>query len=259
MAKSTLGRAAAKLITSQIDTLFDRVKSRYLGPDAFERRGDKRLYIGYVPDLTLQGLYTAAANAEYTKPDRGVMDSLARIAEGFLDASREKTKAKVMANIEQFLREADASGEPADLETVLGGQLADVFGTARSDIDRILDSESTHARNLGTLEGINTVAAANGIEDPSVYFIVSRDKELCEECKRLHLMPDGVTPRVWLLSEVGHGYHRRGENAPKMSGLHPHCRCGCASILPGYGFDKDGGISYVERGHNELKRQREEE
>lgn len=259
MARPVIGKAAAKMIGAAVDHVFDKVKARFLGPSNVEQRGPKQIRIGYVPDLTLQGLYANSASQEYARPDRGVMESLARVAEGYLDANREKTKAKIMANIDQFLRDADAQGVDTDVETVLGGQLAELFGTARSDIDRILSSESNHARNIGTLEGVDTVAAAHGIEDPSVYFIVARDDDRCDECTRLHLLPDGVTPKVWLRSEVGAGYHKRGQDNPKLSGLHPFCRCGIVGILPGYGFDKSGSISYVSHGHNELERQRDEE
>jgi hypothetical protein len=253
VAAPTLGKGAVRLIHRAIDGLFDRVKGRYLGPGAV---GPKRIFISYKPELTLQGLYSAAAGEERARPDEGVMGSLVRIAEGYLDASRAKTKARVVAAVQQFLRDAAAKGRGADVETVLGGQLADVWGQVTGDIVKILDTEATHARNIGTLEGITKVSAAAGIEDPVVYFIVVRDTETCAECLRLHTLGDkAMTPRCWYLSEVGNGYHRRGEEVPKIGGLHPHCRCTLATLMPGYGFI-GGALRYVGRGHNELVKQR---
>jgi hypothetical protein len=80
----------------------------------------------------------------------------------------------------------------------------------------------------------------------------------CDECKRIHLMPDKITPRAWKLSEVSAGYHKKGENFPCMSDLHPHGRCTMVTILPGYGFDADGKVTYITHGYDILKEQRGE-
>ncbi len=250
----SLGKGAVKGIHAAVDKLYDRIKARYLGPNA-KLSQDKKIYIGYRPHLTLQGLYNAAAGEERTRPDPDMVDSLARIAEGYLDASRAKTKAKVTSSVEQFLRDAQRKGVDTDLETVLGGHLADVWGQATHDITRIMDTEANHAKNMGTLDGITKVNAAAGVEDPVVYFITVRDKERCAECTRLHLLDDEVTPRCWYLSEVGHSYHHRGEPNPKMGGLHPHCRCSLATLMPGYGFI-GGALKYLGKGYNELRKQR---
>ena len=39
------------------------------------------------------------------------------------------------------------------------------------------------------------------------------------------MLPDGITPRVWKMSEMGSGYHKKGDSSPKIGGLHPRCRC----------------------------------
>lgn len=243
------------MIERAIDNLFDRVKGRYLGPQA-AKLVDKRIVIGYKPELTLQGLYGAAAAEERTRPDAGIQDSLVRTAEGYLDASRAKTKARIVTAVEHFLREAEYNGIDTDVETVLGGQLADLFGQTTQDLHRILDTEATHARNMGTLEGIVKVSAAANIQDPVVYFIIVRDGDACAECVRLHTLQDKpLTPRVWLLSEVGHGYHTRGDSNPKIGGLHPFCRCTMATLMPGYGF-VGAALRYLGKDHSELKKQR---
>ena len=95
-----------------------------------------------------------------------------------------------------------------------------------------------------------------GDEDPVVYFVTVRDEHLCAECRRLHLMEDGSTPRLWRSSEVGHAYHKRGDPDPKVHGLHPHCRCTPVSLAPGYGFDAAGRPTFVRLGHDALAEQR---
>lgn len=254
----TLSRAAVKLIGQSVDQLFHRVAARYLGPDYLKKWGNKTIAVDYRPGLTLQELYSSAAGEERSRPDTEVMDHLARIANGYLDATREQTKARVVAHVDRFMRDAEEEGTETDLETVLGGHLYEVFGKARADVVRILDSENTHARNLGSLEGITKVSAAMGVEDPTVFFIVVNDEHLCDECRRLHLLEDNITPRVWKLSEVGSGYHKRGDPNPKIGSLHPHDRCSLAQVATGYGF-RGGGIAFIAIGHDEFARQRGED
>lgn len=251
----TLSKKAVAAVEEAVDGLFDKVTARYLGPDAAQR-GDKTITIGYRPDLTLQSLYHAAAREEATRPHAESVESLADIARGYLNLARQTTKMKVVRAVESFLRDAQAKGESPDVATVLGGQLADVWKTSTYDVTKILDSEAIRARNLGTLEGITKVNAAAGIEDPAVFFVVVRDSNRCEECTRVHLLPDGVTPRLWRMSEITSAYHVRGDDKPSWCGMHPHCRCTPATMMPGYGFDKAGMVTFISRDHDEFEKQR---
>ena len=78
----------------------------------------------------------------------------------------------------------------------------------------------------------------------------------CSECARLHLMPDGITPRVWKVSEVTFGYHVKGENSPKFGGLHPNERCTPVGLSAGYGF-QGGSLRWIAEAYDEWKKQRE--
>lgn len=251
----TLSKGAVKAIHGAVDKLFDKVTARYIGPQAAQR-GDTRILVGYRPEMTLQGLYEGAAREEATRPSLDTAESLVDIAKGYLDLNREQTKMKAVQAVQSFLRNAESKGVSTDVETVLGGHLSDIWKTTTEGVTKVLDSEATRARNLGTLEGITKINAVLGIEDPVVYFVVVRDGERCEECTRVHLMDDRITPRCYLMSEVDHGYHKRGDDRPSWSGMHPRCRCTPATLAPGYGFDKGGMVTWIERGHMELARQR---
>jgi hypothetical protein len=235
-------------IQRAVDAVFDRIKGRLLGPNF--ARGDKMIVITSKPELTLPGIYSTAAAEELARPDKTTINSLISIAEGYIDAQRELTKSRVLKAVTAWVL---TNG--ADVETALEGELSGIWGKVKSDVDTIVDSESTVARNLGTLEGITKIQGLAGIDDPRVYFVVVRDHELCKECKRVHLMPDEVTPRVFLLSEVEQGYHKRGSDSPSVGGLHPHCRCTIANLLPGYGFD-NGRVRFLAPGHDLLAVQR---
>jgi hypothetical protein len=78
----------------------------------------------------------------------------------------------------------------------------------------------------------------------------------CDFCRKIHLLPDNITPRVWLSSEVETGYHIKNSDRPCWSGLHPNERCALTSLLPGFGFSKDGRVTWIGQGHNELEYQR---
>lgn len=258
MPHQPLGHTAQEIIARKIDEMFARLKARYIGPRAWQHiPQDKRIVITTwaKPDLTLEGIFQNASALEGVRGDTHTMDTLAKLAGGFLDAAAATTKAQVLREVTAFLTQAQTSGVKTDLQTVLGGKLAEVMGKVRTQVDTIIDAETSNAKNLGLMDGITRVNAHLGIVDPCVYFMVVRDGELCKECKRVHLMEDGATPRLWLLSEVKQGYHKRGEDSPSIGGLHPHCRCTMGTLMPGYGFNKGGMVEYKSPDHNEFEAQ----
>lgn len=246
MAKK-LSKEARLKIEDSVDELFGKLKTRFLGP----RYSPKKLYISFNREKSLPGLYEEAHIGERGIPDKEQLDQLLEVANNYLEASRLKAKSLTVVAVANWLQNKDG-----DLETVLGGELYDLYGKVSSDVKRILDTEAQNVRNVGSLDGIVRVNASSGVEDPVVFWVVVRDNSLCEECKRLHLLEDGKTPRVWKLSEVESGYHKKGESQPKVSGLHPHCRCSMTTLLPGFGFNKSGMVTWVKEGHDEYESQK---
>ncbi|WNM70317.1 hypothetical protein [Myxococcus phage Mx1] len=255
MAKK-LPKTAVKKIETAVDLLFDKAKARLLGPHMV----DKRLDITFRRELSLPGLYEAAHQEEKGIPDKEQLESLLRVAENYLDATRLRAKSQVVNAVQAYVQDVakvKKRGDPApNVHEVLGGELADLWGKVSSQVRRIVDTEAQNVRSVGVLDGVVRANASVGIEDPVVFFVVVRDQHLCDECKKLHLMPDKTTPRLWRLSEVGHDYHKRGEPQPKVAGLHPHCRCSMTTLLPGFGFDASGMVKWVKEGHDELASQR---
>ena len=251
-----LNRQSVSAIHRAVETVFNRIKARVLGPDYLSAREAKTISFGHREYFSIPGLYQRAAAEEGTKANDTALDGFAQITEAYLDSERERAKARVVGTVDAWLRNAYSKKIKTNLETVLDGELARVWGQVTSEVNKIVDSQATTARNLGTLEGITKVNAASGISDPTMFFIVVRDGHRCEECTRLHLLPNKVTPRVWRLSEISAGFHKRGEESPSMCGLHPSCRCTPATLLPGYGFNAAGKITYISPGHDEFKAQR---
>lgn len=234
-------------IHAAVDQLFERMKDKFLGA----RLVDKQLALTTDrPDLTLSGLAVSSAASEGAVMTPQSLNSLMHIAGSYLDAAKERAKAEVVASVAAF----KLAG--ADPDVALGGALSATWEKITNDVIRIVDTEAQRGRTLGAIEGITAINLAAGVEDPTMFFVVVRDGHRCSECTRLHLLDDGVTPRVWKMSEVGTGYHKKGDPNPKAHGLHPHCRCSPATLLPGYGFDASGMVKYITPGHDEFKKQR---
>lgn len=256
-----ISKKARLLIEGAVDLLFERVKARLLGPDPRKRTalGGKSLAFSFVPELTLGALFAAASKEEGVRePNHDLLAGLMSIAESYLDAQKEKTKAQTVQTVQSFIRDAHTKGVKTDVETVLGGQLTELWGKVNSDVRKIVETEATVTRNMGIDDAIQRVSAMVGVDDPTVYFVVVRDGHRCDECTRLHLMPDKTTPRVWKRSEVGSGYHKRGNLFPSAGGLHPHCRCCLSVLFPGYGFNAAGMVTWKGLKWDEFKYQRGE-
>lgn len=246
--------AAIAAIEAAVDKIFARAKARFSG--RVPPNTAKGLILSLKPHLSIPGLFKLAAKTEGTPANEDLLHGVVKIGMTYLDATQAKAKAKTIQEVQAFITDAHNNGIDTDVETVLGGAIADLWGTVTSDIKRIMETESTIARNVSLMDSITKVNLSAGINDPLVYFVVVRDQTLCSECKRLHVQPDGVTPRVWRMSELGAGYHKKGQPNPKIGGLHPNCRCILLTLLPGYGFDKAGKVTYISPGWNEYANQR---
>ena len=224
-----------------------------LGPQSLDKRIGAAIFNS---TFSIPGLFTAASREEYAKVDEKLLKRLVTNVGNYVESYREATKVKVTRAVDSWLQEAAFKGVKTDVQTVLGGELAEVWGKVTSDMKRLVDTEASNARNTGSLDGIIRVNAAHAIDDPVIYFVVVRDSHLCDECKRLHMMPDGITPKLWYLSELGHGYHKKGEHNPKLGGLHPHCRCSIVTLMPGFGFNPTGFVTFIKPDYDALAEQR---
>lgn len=253
--RPSLGKKHIKIIHSSVDSIFDKLLGRVLG----EEFGPKEIRFKIKKPFSLPGLFQAANQSEGTKPDQDILRPVVEVAKTYLNAQRERTKAKVVNVVQSALNEAWDNQEDIDLRDVMQGQLREAFGEAKRRVRDIIATEANTAKNTGLLDSIIKVNAQQAIEDPVVGWLCVHDNDLCEECRRLHLLDDGVTPRLWYLSECGHQYHKKGDPDPKVGGLHPNDRCTLITVMPGYGFDSAGDIQYIGSGHNEIEKQRRKE
>ncbi len=226
-------------LTDSINEAFEKIRDSMLPSP-----GAKRLVFSWF--TSLPGLYESACRGAGGVPRYESVDNLTEIATSYLDA----LQSRLEAEMKNLIVAADTAVRH---ETIEAGseRVTDLLDKASEDLKRIVDSESQRARNMGSLDGITQVAADLGDADPTVFFVVVRDNILCEECKRLHLQPDGRTPRVWKIGELTGDYHQRGTDVPSIMGLHPHCRCTKTYLARGFGFNGAGRVTWISPTHDE--------
>lgn len=245
-------------INQAVESMFDRIARQFIG-DIPKLKDSKSIIMTVTPNYGLANLFVQALGNRYPNAlEKDVLKTMLMSADGYLEALKNTTKSNVANRVDALAREAKIRGEKMSMEQI-EEVLADEMKKARSKMQTIAEAESTKTRNMGSQVDIAKVAASYGEDDPKVAFIVVRDGSECHECIRLHLMPDGVTPRVWKMSEVKQGYHVRGENFPSACGEHPWCRCGLVLIPPGFSFNASGNITYKSKDYDALAEQRSED
>ena len=78
------------------------------------------------------------------------------------------------------------------------------------------------------------------------------DGALCDYCRKFYLEPDGVTPKVYKMSELvanGSNYGRKAaEWTPTLGATHPNERCELVELPDGWGFEPGSNrASYIDK------------
>jgi hypothetical protein len=250
---SANGKEAIALVVAE---MFNRIALGFVG-DIPRMASTKNTLYSYVPSVGLATLFIASMGSRQPNlVERDTLKSLLTSSDDYVDSLKSSTVANVTNRVDALAREArlqQRSIQPYELEKIMSEEL----GKARWKLQTIAEAETTKIRNMGSMVKIAETAGAHGESDPTVFFIVTRDGSTCKECIRLHLMPDKVTPKLWKLSEVKQGWHKRGDESPSVCGLHPFCRCSLTILPPGYAFSASGLIEYRGQSHDEISNQRE--
>ncbi|MDE2425717.1 MAG: hypothetical protein KGO96_07405 [Elusimicrobia bacterium] len=214
-----ISRYIPRLIDSALDSLFNDIKTAFLGP---KYGGDKSLIISFNRYLSLPGIYEEGNKEEGGIPDLSTLDYLTDISESYLDSAKENAKARLLAKVNSIIEDSPNLNE-SDLNQKIEEELGNIFNSMSSKLEQIVSSESQNAKNMGLMNGIVGMNANAGIEDPVVFFVCPPlDNKFCDECRRLHLMPDLTTPRLWYLSELKHDYAKKGDSEPSRERAAPN-------------------------------------
>lgn len=195
----------------------------------------------------------AIENRKPTELEKDALKGILRIANNYIEGLESRTKAKITQSLNAYIGEAREKKDQ-----VSTSKIREIIKTdldwAGNQLKTIVNAESTKTKNIATAMQIEKVAASQGIDDPTVFWVVTIDDATGDEEFRLHLMPDRLTPRVWKLSELSMDYHKKEHNCPSLLGLHPNCRCVITYLARGFGF-KNGKVSYVDAGYDHYKEQ----
>jgi polyhydroxyalkanoate synthesis regulator phasin len=236
-----------------VEDMFDRIAMQFIG-NVPRLRHKKLLVLSAKPNLNLAHLFVQSmANKEPNIFESDALKSMLESSYGYIESLKNKTRSNVTEQIDGLAKEVKARGgrlTAEDLKAVLDEEMR----KAKAHLRTIAEAESSKLRNVGKLMDITRVSSSLGDPDPTVFFVVVKDANLCHECKRLHLMSDMVTPKVWKFSELRQSYHKRSDNVPSAFSLHPHCRCSISFLGRGFGF-KNGTLTFISENHDEYQKQ----
>ncbi len=230
-----------------IEEMFDRIALQFLG-NLPRFKNSKNIVFSTSPNIGLSHLFIQAMeNKTPNSIEFDMLKGLLETADGYIQAAKNQAKSNLIDRIDGLTKEANILGEKVD-PAIIQAAINEEMHKARQKLITIVEAESSKLRNIGTLMSITRMAASVEDNDPTVFFVVVRDGVTCQECIRLHLMPNGVTYRTYKLSELKQGYHKRGEDVPSAFGQHPNCRCSLQYLSPGFGFNENGKLKYEHQG-----------
>lgn len=170
-----------------------------------------------------------------------------------------KLKNTALADIEGSIRAWNYDEHTRLVEDVVRPTVAEALTDARSTVQeiasrlrertgdmyrdwkRVAVTEISNAVNLGAADAI---AARNAGTPPSevlVYKVVVLDPALCRYCRAFYLEADGITPKVYRLSELASNGSNYGKKAadwkPTIGATHPNERCELVELPQGWGFE----------------------
>ncbi len=150
--------------------------------------------------------------------------------------------------------------DKASAKKQIGQAISDTVKDYKTRWKMIVDTELSRAANHGAMDAILHSNQDKSPDDIVCYKVGPSDSICCRECLRFWFWDDGVTPRVYTMSElVGGGTNiglKRKDWKPGISPSHPNCRHFILQELkPGYGFQGNKKV-YIGKDHDELARQR---
>ena len=158
----------------------------------------------------LHMLYPGAAEHEDN------VKSLAEIAGNYIEAERLRVQGHILNDVAQ-------ANTPDEAEA----KVQESLDKATQYLDMLVSTEVRNVASAAERDGILTVAASLGIDDPVVYKTGVVDEKLkkCHVCQDLWHSPENIwVPRVYKLSELHEGYNTSHSSPIATRGpSHPNC------------------------------------
>lgn len=218
-------------------------------------------------------LTTHAQSAAIPAPKNtrdAAIDFLERMFARYADKSAQQLTSDLLGRIEAGLMPFTNRQEGASVYNLLrdkttsqkyiGNALNDTVKEWRNRWKLIVDTELARASNYGAMDAILHSNQNKPPEDIHVYKVGPHDGQVCDECRRFWFWQDGVTPRVYTMSELIAGGsnigRKRKDWRPTVDNTHPNERHFILQELkPGYGFS-GSKKTYIGKDHDEFALQR---
>ena len=262
-----------QVIEQYIKRTFDILRVNLLGPDSVSAKSLIFSMRNHDPKSTLAYNYLAANLVNSSDPkniDKSVVKQITDVASNYIDSLEKKSLSDISRTVKDNFSELDLMSKQQNksVEMLLkekAGQkimanINDELQKQKDKIDasveRIVNHELHNAQNFGALDGIVGISRAIGVSDPIVFKVLVDDEYLCKTCRAIWLSNDGVTPKVYRLSELSAVSKGPKSLSPSISPQHINCRCVLTVLMPQFGFDAEGKVAYVGADHDEYKKQR---
>ena len=116
------------------------------------------------------------------------------------------------------------------------------------DWHRVAQTEMWSAKCQGEAEAILNKESPLSKQGAETEVYIRPSKNACQKCKQLYVESDGVTPKVFLLSELmsnGSNYGKKQADwLPCIPPLHPNCSCVMNVKPKDTKFDAQGNLMY---------------
>lgn len=200
----------------------------------------------------------------------GSIDFLERMFERYMDKAGSQLETDISGQLESAIMPFVDRREGAAIYDVLrdkdvhkkylGNILKDKVENWQHRWKMIVNTELARASNYGAVDAILHNNKDRSPHEVLVYKTGPHDDITCKYCMSFWFSDDGITPKVYKLSELianGSNIGRKAKEwKPTIDITHPHERHVLVELRDGYGFGQNGGMQYIGKDHNEYEKQR---
>lgn len=184
-----------------------------------------------------------SSNPQLTPRQQELLQQAQTNSQGFLDNLTTKLIANFTSLFNQGQSQNLRTGE-IDLQSLVVNNFN--IQSMKSDVNRIIRTESWDAKVQGEVDAIleGNSPFSDNRENTDVY--IRPASNACPHCKRLFLENDGITPKVFKLSQLLKNGKNTGKNTDDwlavLPPIHPHCRCALGIKAEGTRFNEKGDL-----------------
>lgn len=174
-----------------------------------------------------------------------------------LENTLNKIREKLTRNIyEEYKKNLTLTDEVFKDEVLpkryMAGILRQVTDDSKQDFDMVVRTELINNKIYGQAHKILQGQGVYGESKGDTTVFKRPNPDACNHCKKHYLEKDGITPKLFKLSELmanGSNYGKKvNEWEPTLGILHPYCQCQLHVMPEGCEFDETGQIAIKKAG-----------